>query len=178
MDVLKLDFRAAVPDIVERIHEIQKVLDLAVQQVRTLSYDLNPSIVERAGLRSALDRLVGRFRTAFSGALRLSYDPSVRIPAEIGSVWYKIAELAVDNSVSHAGAQIIEVAVSSNQRAATMEVRDDGRGFNTDSAGGHTAGLGLLLIEHYAAQVPTKVEVKSKPGNGTVVRCTWRRSRN
>src|SRR3954467_8002663 len=61
MDVLKLDYRGQIPEITERINEIQQILDTAVQQVRTLSYDLNPSIVERAGLHSALDRLIGRF---------------------------------------------------------------------------------------------------------------------
>ena len=62
LDVLKLDYCKQVPDITDRVHEIQKMLDNAVQQVRALSYDLNPSVVERAGLQSALDRLVGRFR--------------------------------------------------------------------------------------------------------------------
>src|SRR5438270_12111752 len=57
MDVLKLEYKGAVPEFVERIHEIQKVLDSAVQLVRTRSYDLNSSIVERAELQSALDRM-------------------------------------------------------------------------------------------------------------------------
>src|SRR3982750_2107709 len=54
LDVLKLDFRNQVPELTDRIHDIQKILDEAVQLIRTLSYDLNPSIVERAGLHSAL----------------------------------------------------------------------------------------------------------------------------
>lgn len=178
MDVLKLDYKGAIPEIVDRIHEIQKVLDSAVQQVRTLSYDLNPSIVERAGLQTALDRMVGRFRSVFPGSLRLHYDQAIRIPAEIGTVWYKIAELAVDNSVRHAGAQKIEIAVRANQRAATMEVRDDGQGFDPDAAREHSSGLGLLLMEHYAARLQAVVEIKSRPGNGTLIRCTSRLTGN
>src|SRR3954451_17984109 len=61
MDVLKLDYKAQVPDIVARIHEIQHMLEHAVEQVRALSYDLNPAVVERAGFFSAMDRLAGRF---------------------------------------------------------------------------------------------------------------------
>src|SRR4051812_11366804 len=73
LDVLKLDYREKNPDITERVNEIQKMLDHAVQQVRSLSYDLNPSVVERAGLHMALDRLVGRYREKFAGSLRYLY---------------------------------------------------------------------------------------------------------
>jgi signal transduction histidine kinase len=96
LDVLKLDFCKQVPDITDRVHEIQKMLDEAVQQVRALSYDLNPSVVERAGLQSALDRLVGRFRGQFAGSVRYLYDSSVRVPLSVGNAWYKIAELALE----------------------------------------------------------------------------------
>src|SRR3954447_25317528 len=101
LDVMKLDFRNQVPDITDRVNEIQKMLDHAVKEVRSLSYDLNPSVVERAGLQMALDRLVGRYREKFAGSLRYLYDSSVRVPLAVGNAWYKIAELALDNAVTH-----------------------------------------------------------------------------
>ena len=67
LDVMKLDFRNHVPEITDRVSEIQKMLDHAVKQVRSLSYDLNPSVVERAGLQMALDRLAGRYREKICG---------------------------------------------------------------------------------------------------------------
>lgn len=178
MDVLKLDYRGQIPEITERIHEIQKMLDQAVRQVRTLSYDLNPSIVERAGLQSALDRLVGRFRTGFNGSIRFSYDPLVRVPADVANVWYKIAEIATENSVQHSGAQRIELMIRSTSRQFIMEIRDDGCGFAAEEAADKAPGLGLLLMEHYATQVPITVDLKSKPGKGTVVRSSWNRTRS
>lgn len=175
LDVLKLDYRGQIPDIVDRIHEIQKVLDDAVQQVRTLSYDLNPSIVERAGLHSALDRLVGRYRSATESSIRFNYDPAVRVLPEVGNVWYKIAELALDNAVQHAGASLIEVSVRATTKHYVLEVKDDGRGFSVEKES-HHSGIGLLLIEHYSTQVPITVDLRSKPGKGTVVRSSWLRS--
>lgn len=173
MDVLKLDFKSVAPEIVDRIHEIQRMLDHAVQQVRALSYDLNPAVVERAGLHSALDRLVGRFRTLFRGTLRFFYDSKVRPPLEVSNVWYKIAELALDNAVQHANAQRIEVHVRATKKSFILEIRDDGQGFSLEDANVQTPGLGLLLIEHYASQVPIEVVLRSVPGKGTTVRSTW-----
>jgi signal transduction histidine kinase len=173
LDVLKLDYRENNPDITERVNEIQKMLDHAVQQVRSLSYDLNPSVVERAGLHMALDRLVGRYREKFAGSLRYLYDSSVRVPLAVGNAWYKIAELALDNALTHAEPGRIEVHVRRSQKQLMIEVKDSGKGFSTGDAKVNPKGLGLLLIEHYASLAPISVEVKSTPGKGTTVRSIY-----
>jgi signal transduction histidine kinase len=173
LDVLKLDFCKQVPDITGRVHEIQKMLDTAVQQVRALSYDLNPSVVERAGLQSALDRLVGRFRGQFAGSIRYLYDSSVRVPLAVGNAWYKIAELALENAIKHSGAARIEVHVRRTQKNVMIEVRDNGKGFSLPDAKVNPQGLGLLLIEHHASLSPIVVDIKSSPGKGSTVRSTY-----
>src|SRR4051794_11041586 len=160
LDVLKLDFSKQVPEITERIREIQKILDDAIEQVRALSYDLNPSVVERAGLQSALDRLVGRFRGQFAGSVRYLYDSSVRVPLSVGNAWYKIAELALENAIQHSGATRIEVHVRRTQKNVMIEVRDNGKGFSLVEAKLNPQGLGLLLIEHYASLTPIVVDIK------------------
>ena len=173
MDVLRLDFSKQVPEITDRIREIQKMLDDAVEQVRALSYDLNPSVVERAGLQSALDRLVGRFRGQFAGSIRYLYDSSIRVPLPVGNAWYKIAELALKNAIQHSGATRIEMHVRRMQKNAMIEVRDNGKGFSLVDAKVNPQGLGLLLIEHYASIAPILVDIKSAPGKGSTVRSIY-----
>ena len=143
-DVLKLDFGAQVPELTDRVNEIQKMLDQSVEQVRSLSYDLNPSVVERAGLQMAFDRLVGRFREKFSGSIRYLYDSSVRVPLNVGNTWYKIAELALENAIRHASATRIEVHVRRTQKNLSLEIRDNGGGFSLEAAKMHPKGLGLI----------------------------------
>jgi signal transduction histidine kinase len=172
LHVLKLDFGPQIPEISDRVNEIQKMLDQSVEQVRSLSYDLNPSVVERAGLQMALDRLVGRFREKFSGSIRYLYDSSVRVPLNVGNAWYKIAELALENAIRHGAATRIEVHVRRTQKNVALEIRDNGAGFSLEEAKMHPKGLGLLLIEHYSTQAPIAVDVKTSPGKGTLVRST------
>jgi signal transduction histidine kinase len=173
LDVMKLDFRGQVPEITDRVSEIQKMLDHAVKQVRSLSYDLNPSVVERAGLQMALDRLAGRYREKFAGSLRYLYDSSVRGPLAVGNAWYKIAELALDNALTHAEASRVEIHVRRAQKNAMIEIKDNGKGFSVEQAKVDPKGLGLLLIEHYASMAPIAVDVKSGPGKGTTVRSKY-----
>jgi signal transduction histidine kinase len=173
MHVLTLDFKDRLPEMVERVNEIQKMLDKAVEQVRSLSYDLNPAVVERAGLQFALDRLIGRIRGLSQVPIRFLYDPSARVPLAVANAWYKIAELALDNAVKHAGASKIEVHIKSTPKTTALEVRDNGSGFSIVEAKLKPAGLGLLLMEHYATQAPILIDIKSIPGKGTVVRSTY-----
>jgi signal transduction histidine kinase len=170
LDALRLDFQDRLPEIVERTKEIQAVLDQAVQKVRALSYDLNPAVVERAGLQAALDRLVGRFRTEFPGSIRFLFDSSVKIPIQIANAWYKIAELALDNAVRHARASRIELHVRPTGKRITLEIRDTGEGFSVPEAKSAGSGLGILLMNHYASQAAIQIDIKSTPGKGTTVR--------
>jgi signal transduction histidine kinase len=173
LDVLKLDFQDRIPEIAARTVEIQKMLDRAVSEVRALSYDLNPAVVERVGLQNALDRLVGRIRNRFEGSLRFLYDSSVRVPLHVGNAWYKIAEHALENALKYAGGTHIEIRVHPTAKAIAMEIRDDGVGFSILDTKMHSGGLGLLLMEHYAVQAGIGVTINSELGKGTVVRSTY-----
>jgi signal transduction histidine kinase len=175
LDVLRLDLQAQVPEIVGRTAEIQQMLEEAVTQVRALSFELNPAIVERAGLQFALDQLAGRFRKNFKGGLRLLFDSSVHLPLEVSNALYKIAEFAIDNAVQHAACTQIEVLIRPAQKNVTMEVRDNGSGFPYAQVRKQSPGLGLLLMEHYASQGGVEFSVKSTPGRGTIVRASFRK---
>src|SRR5437660_10363613 len=65
LDAMRMDFRELAPGLDGRAAEIQAMLEQAIEQLRDLSNELSPSIVERAGLQFALDRLIGRARKTF-----------------------------------------------------------------------------------------------------------------
>src|SRR5438874_569319 len=111
LDILKMDLEDSVPGIAARTGEIQDLLDRVVKRIRDLSYELNPEIVERAGLQAALDLLVGRYRKLFPGGLRLMYDSSLRLPVGIGAAMERIAEEAVTNAIRHSQCSHIEIIV-------------------------------------------------------------------
>jgi signal transduction histidine kinase len=141
-----------------------------MEQVRDYSYELNPSIVERAGLRPALDRLVIRIRSRFQGTVRLAADSSLKIDSKIATPLYHIAQEAVENAVQHASCSTIEIAVKSTRKGPILEVRDNGCGFDPEDILGVRRGLGLLSMEHYAAQAGLELSISSQRKAGTKVR--------
>ena len=170
LDLVRMDLESRQPETCQRIAEMQNVLESMMGEVREYSHELNPSDVERAGLRPALDRLAARIRKRFSGSIRLNVDPSLKLDPGTASAMYHIAQEAVQNSVQHSSCSTIEIAVKSTRSGPSLEVRDNGRGFDPDDILGGHRGLGLMSMEHYAAEAGLDLSVLSDQATGTVVR--------
>src|SRR5262245_43753451 len=169
LDILRMDLEEKVPGIGSRTAEIQALLDRIVRRIRDLSFELNPGIVERAGLKPALDLLVGRFRKSFPGDLRLFYDASVRVSPPAGAAMERIAEEAVINAIRHAQCNLIEVAVKSTRMGPALEVRDDGTGFDFELAMRSPRGLGLLMMDYCAAKAGLGFDISRNESGGVTV---------
>ena len=172
LDLIRMDLAALSPENCGRIVQIQKLLEGMMEEVREYSYELNPSTVERAGLRVALDRLAQRLRERFPGALRVNVDPSLKIDPKIASALYQVAQEALQNSVQHAACSAIEIAVKSTRNGPTLEVRDNGKGFDPSDLLGGYRGLGLLSMEYYAAQAGLDLSITSNREMGTTVKAS------
>jgi signal transduction histidine kinase len=169
LDLVRMDMECLSPDTAGRVTDIQKLLEVMMEEVREYSYELNPSTVERAGLRSALDRLTARIRGRFAGTVRVNADPSLKLDPKIASALYQIAQEAVENAAQHSACSAIEIAVKSTKAGPILEVRDNGRGFDPADLLGGRRGLGLLSMEHYAAQAGLDFSILSNRERGTVI---------
>jgi two-component system NarL family sensor kinase len=175
LDILRMDLIDRVPEIDGRASEIQKLLDVVFKKIRELSNRLSPGLVERVGLRVALEEIVERFRLSFSGDLRLIYHSSEEAPAAVRSAMARIAEEAVSNAVHHARCRLIEVEVSTVLGSSLLQVRDDGIGFEYGAAS-RAAGLGLPAIENCASRNGLQLTVNGTRGRGTTVLVRWTES--
>ncbi len=170
LDLLRMDVAGPAPAVSGRIAETQKLLESIMEAVREYSYELNPSTVERAGLRSALERLTARLHERFSGSVRFNMDATLKIDPKIAPALFQIAQEAAENAVQHASCSIIEIAVKSTRTGPFLEVRDNGSGFDPADPPGGCRGLGLLSMEHYAAEAGLDLSIWSSHGAGTIVR--------
>ena len=170
LDLVRMDLQTTVPETSNRLAEIQKVLETMMEQVREYSYELNPSIVERAGLRPALDRLLSRSRAHFAGTVKIEADPLLKVDSKVATALYHIAQEALENAIRHASCSAIEIAVKSTHNGPVLQVRDNGRGFDPGDILGGCRGLGLLSMEQYAAQAGLELSIFSTRNAGTEVR--------
>lgn len=167
MDAMRMDFRDQAPGVDARAVEIQELLEQAIEQLRDIANQLNPSIVERAGLQFSLDRLIGKVRGEFAGTLRLHFDPSIRMPTILAKAFYKIGECALDLAKATPGCSLIDVHVKRAQGQYVLEVSDNGR---VDSA---AAPLEQLLMDYYASRNHVTLRIERVPGKGSVIRASF-----
>jgi signal transduction histidine kinase len=172
LDLMRMELETISPESCERIVGIQKVLGEIMEDTREYSYELNPDAVERAGLRSAIDRMATRVRQRFPGTLRLNVDPSFKLERKVANAIFQIVQEAVQNAVQHAACSLIEIALKSTRSGVSLEIKDNGRGFDAADLQTGGRGLGLLSMEHYAAEAGLDLRVSSTPGSGTLVKAT------
>ena len=165
--VLRMDFAEKAPELGQRTSEIQDMLEQAMSQVREVSYELNPNIVERTGIAYALDRLVGRYRQSMTASMRINIPGGFHLKGQLANAFYRVADLALDNVSRHSSASQVEVSVKNSSQGATLEVRDNGVGFDPDIP---SSGLGIHLMKYHASQSGGTLVLHSAPGKGTMVK--------
>jgi signal transduction histidine kinase len=117
---------------------------------------------------------VGRVRPRYAGLFRTNVDPSLKLEKAVAAALYQIAQEAVENAVQHSGCSNIEISVKSTRTGTILEIRDNGKGFDPGDIVTGRRGLGLLSMEHYAAEGGLELSVLSTLGAGTTVRAVWR----
>jgi PAS domain S-box-containing protein len=156
-----------------RIHETTAILERLLSQVRQISLNLRPSILDDLGLVPALRSLLDEQGRLASVAVRFS---AKNIPEdldpEIQTTCFRIAQEAITNVVRHANARQMDVDLRREDGTFRLQVRDDGKGFDAESAQAQTIGLGLLGMKERAALVGGRTRITSSPGKGTTVDVT------
>jgi signal transduction histidine kinase len=151
-----------------RVPESTLILKKAIEQVRTLAFELRPPLLDEFGLVEALENLVTRYGERAGLHASFTATPTeARTPVEIEVACFRIVQEALSNVARHASARHVEVTLAAQDAALEVTVRDDGIGFHVE---GRRAGLGLLGMGERAELVGGNLDIKSAPGAGTTVR--------
>ncbi len=149
--------------------------DLAVKTlegVHRLVYDLRPSVLDDLGLLAGL-RWYAESRLKPMGvrvSLLVSGEER-RLPAEVETALFRMGQEAISNVARHANAANVFLGVSFEDDRVTLEVEDDGEGFDVAADESKTGrhGWGLLGMRERATLFGGNVEIVSEPGSGTRV---------
>jgi PAS domain S-box-containing protein len=153
-----------------RLQETIAILDRLLGQVRQISLDLRPSMLDDLGLVPALRSLLDQQGRRASVAVRFSAENIPEdLDPEIQTTCFRIAQEAITNAVRHAGAAQIGVDLRGENGTLRLLVRDNGIGFDAGSAQAQTVGLGLIGIKERAALVGGRAKIISALYKGTTI---------
>lgn len=150
------------------IDEGVAIVDEALDQVRNLSFELRPSLLDDLGLAAALRWYTDRFtqRTGIQAATRIDLpDLPARLPREIETACFRITQEALTNVVRHSQARNVGITLQKLKSEIRLSIKDDGIGFDAGSQNlePFTSHLGLRGMRERALALGGRLNVRSSP---------------
>lgn len=144
----------------------RRQIEQTLEDLRRLSHALRPAALDRLGLTEALLEMCAAMGGP-SFAVRVDASRLPPLPPQHAVALFRIAQSALTNVARHASASAAEVRLTHDARSVTLEIADDGRGFDPLLA---TRSLGLQAMRDRAALLGGTFSLTSAPGSGTTVR--------
>jgi len=162
-------------DLKQECLELLEYLDQVIDNVRRLSRDLSPSILEDLGLLAALKYLTGGIGKYFTVEQSFeAQDLNGLFPLESQIIIYRIFQECFHNITKHAGPCKVSVALRQEGGTVTFKIEDDGVGFDVTQISRRDAsprGLGLAALYERSRMLGGSCQVWSRQGAGTRIAC-------
>ncbi|MCW5893539.1 MAG: HAMP domain-containing protein [bacterium] len=152
----------------------EQVIEL-VQEVRTMSQLLRPSMLDDFGLVPTLQFLTERFASRTDLAVELrTPPPETRLPPALEVLLYRVTQEALTNVANHAQARHVLVQLDVGPREVTLVVADDGVGFDVERfrRAPQLGGLGLLGMRERVAHYRGRIDIRSRSREGVRITLT------
>ncbi|MBO1268253.1 sensor histidine kinase [Arthrobacter cavernae] len=168
----------------ERLRIVQDTASANLAEARNFVRGLRSPALEQSTLVETLRRLCGKIETeaaARGTALRCRFEldgTPVELPKPYEATLLRAAQSSLANVLAHAHARTVVVTLSFLDTEVTMDVFDDGAGFDAAAPGdagpgpavrGDGTGVGLKSLRERVAALDGSLDVESAPGEGTVV---------
>lgn len=148
----------------------RNVLNEAIQEVRRISHDLRPSILDDLGLESALANLLEHFSERTGIRVRREVMlPDRRLPEDIEITLYRLIQEALTNVERHADASELVLRLNHQRDAVRLDLRDNGCGFDPQ-VNRHLFGIGLCNMRERVELLGGDYAFETSPGEGVRIR--------
>jgi NarL family two-component system sensor histidine kinase LiaS len=146
----------------ELVRQAQKELNVLIQEMR-------PAALEGKGLAGALRDYVKSWSQRAEIPAEVHVRGEREVPLQTEQALFRVAQEALANVARHSGAKEAEVDLIYTPDTLSLQVSDDGRGF--DPAQDPGEGFGLESMRERASRLGGRVDVESAPGKGTRITC-------
>ncbi len=178
MQIRAMQRRFAVerPEDVGECEEICDYINQIIENVRRLSRDLSPVVLDDLGLRAAIRRMLDKFSELHDIDVAVTMDDIGHLlEPSAERIVYRIVQEALTNIAKHAHARHLEVTIRRQEREIRFLIRDDGCGFDPVSVAQKKAaerGLGLTAMSERMRMLGGVLDIVSEPGHGTSISLT------
>lgn len=176
-EVMSDDVRSKDKALYRKLQNLNKQFEGMITDVRRMSANLRPRVLDDFGLVTALGLLTRDFGKLHKIPIDLDMDESRRLQIEphMEIALFRIAQEALTNVSKHAQAGRVTVSLQKNDQSLALRITDDGRGFSMADGMGRKelrSGLGLISMRERTELLGGTFLIESKSGGGTAVTVT------
>ena len=157
----------------ELIGELDRLRETAnglTNEVRRLSHQLHPAVLEHLGLVTALESYISGFTEEEQIDVQLTADlGDERMPFQTSICLYRVAVEALRNVARHSAAESAAVSLKRADGGLELTVTDSGKGFDVETVTQGGGGLGLISVEERLRLLQGSCEIRSEPEQGTTL---------
>ncbi|HJX93520.1 MAG TPA: MASE1 domain-containing protein [Pyrinomonadaceae bacterium] len=151
------------------LEQLARQVDHLTTQIRQLSHELHPEVLEHVGLITALESHLTELEQNEDLQIKFSAEVATDpIPQDIAACLYRVAREAVLNVSKHSGANSADVVLKEIDGSLVLEVSDPGHGFDLEKVR-LGSGLGLASSEERVKNLRGSLEIRSDSQIGTCV---------
>lgn len=155
-----------------RLEQLRLSTRGALAEMRTLLLELRPTALVQTEMSDLFKYLINAFAGRTRVPARLVFEGSYQLPGEIKISLYRIAQEALNNIARHAEAEQVSLIVICQSDGVTLEIRDDGLGFEPSQV--PADHMGLRIMKERAASIGANFSIQSSPGQGTTICVSWK----
>ncbi|MBL3558917.1 MULTISPECIES: PAS domain-containing sensor histidine kinase [Marinobacter] len=169
MGVAVNEFREVSPAYARRLESLIGSVDGAVEKVREISSHLRPAMLDDLGFEAAAEWFLEKCAGRDDLEVHWHADPTGdgRARGEVATALFRILQECMTNISRHSNASTVIIDYLESDRHASLEIRDDGRGFDPGKV--RKSGLGLVGIRERVAMLRGDLTVESAIGRGVRV---------
>jgi signal transduction histidine kinase len=158
-------------DMARRLEAAVEDIDHSIRDLRNYIFGLRPGILADRQLDQALKEMANEFgaRSCVVTVVEVDGEAASQLASRAGDVVQLVRE-ALSNVGRHGAATTCRVSLQIGEAGLSLEVDDDGRGFDVDTT---TLGMGLSNLRERVESLGGVLQVESSPGEGTTVRATF-----
>lgn len=142
-------------------------LQQAIREVRNISHDLMPEVLEGFGLKEAINQTCNNVQDRSGITVIFNHaDLESRYDSLLEVNLFRITQELLSNIQKHASCTNVFVSLMDHGQSLNLTVEDDGVGFNTEES---SAGIGLSNVISRVNSINGEIEIESSPQSGTLV---------
>jgi signal transduction histidine kinase len=153
--------------VAEPLDYVLSLAEAGLSEMRALIFELRPESLQNEGLVAALKKQADALHARHKLEIVTAFCPEPDLSLDTKEALYRIAQEALQNVAKHASATRVEMSLQMTDERLTLEVRDNGKGFDTGREfPGH---LGMKSMPERTAQIGGEFHIHSQPGAGTMI---------